>query len=205
MSLSIRRRLMRCWRKGWLPKKRRLAVLGREHRRAEALRKKLIRGWTQWVGRSMRLRLPWRPAIEEERAAEAAAAAQAGAPAASDVGGAAPVQASPPPRPGPPPKPMDLPSFEGLSISPEDAAKFSMLNDVQLRVKVELGRTRMLVEDVLKLDSGSVVELNKLAGDPVDVYVNERLIARGEVLVLNDSFCVRVSEIVSDDPHRVAL
>jgi len=79
-----------------------------------------------------------------------------------------------------------------------------MLNDVKLRVKIELGRTRMLVEDVLKLGEGSVVELDKLAGDPVDVYANDRLIARGEVLVLNESFCVRINEVLSRDPHRVS-
>jgi flagellar motor switch protein FliN/FliY len=81
----------------------------------------------------------------------------------------------------------------------------TMLNDVKLRVKIELGRTRMLVEDVLKLGEGGVVELDKLAGDPVDVYANDRLIARGEVLVLTDSFCVRISEVVSRDPHRVSV
>jgi len=73
-----------------------------------------------------------------------------------------------------------------------------MLGDVDLHVMVELGRTEMLVEDVLKLSSGSVVELDKLAGDPVDVYVNQRLVARGEVLVLNDNFCIRISEIVAN-------
>lgn len=75
--------------------------------------------------------------------------------------------------------------------------KLQLLEDVQLQVRIELGRTRMLVQDVLRLDQGSVVELDKLAGDPVDVYVNERLVARGEVLVLNDNFCVRVNEIVA--------
>ena len=73
-----------------------------------------------------------------------------------------------------------------------------LLGDVDLDVSIELGRTEMLVEDVLKLQSGSVVELDKLAGDPVDVYVNGRIVARGEVLVLNDNFCIRVSEIVAD-------
>jgi flagellar motor switch protein FliN/FliY len=65
----------------------------------------------------------------------------------------------------------------------------------------------MLVEDVLKLSEGAVVELDKLAGDPVDIFVNNRHVARGEVLVLNDSFCVRVSEIlqqVSDPVTAVA-
>lgn len=74
----------------------------------------------------------------------------------------------------------------------------NLLGDVDLDVSIELGRTEMLVEDVLRLQSGSVVELDKLAGDPVDVYVNGRLVARGEVLVLNDNFCIRVSEIVVD-------
>jgi flagellar motor switch protein FliN/FliY len=57
----------------------------------------------------------------------------------------------------------------------------------------------MELEELLKLRRGSVVSLDKLAGDPVDVYVNGRLIARGEVLVLNDNFCVRVAELISGD------
>jgi flagellar motor switch protein FliN/FliY len=80
------------------------------------------------------------------------------------------------------------------SMSPD----LDMLGDVDLEVTIELGRTRMYVEDVLRLRDGSVVELDKLAGDPVDVYVNNCLIARGEVLVLNDNFCIRISEIVEN-------
>ena len=57
----------------------------------------------------------------------------------------------------------------------------------------------MRVDDVLKLGEGSVVELDKLTGDPVDILVNDRLVARGEVMVLNDNFCVRISEIISHD------
>ena len=89
---------------------------------------------------------------------------------------------------------------EGVSeaASQADVGGIELLSDVDMHVMIELGRTQMLVEDVLKLDEGSVVELDKLAGDPVDVYVNQRLIARGEVLVLNDNFCIRVSEIVAD-------
>ena len=82
------------------------------------------------------------------------------------------------------------------SETPASATGIDLLSDVNLNVKIELGRTRMLVEDVLKLSDGAVVELDKLAGDPVDVYVNDRHIARGEVLVLNDNFCVRINEIV---------
>jgi flagellar motor switch protein FliN/FliY len=78
-------------------------------------------------------------------------------------------------------------------------AELDLLSDVNLNVKIELGRTRLLIDDVLRLGEGAVVELDKLAGDPVDIYVNDRHIARGEVLVLNDNFCVRVNEIV--DPE----
>jgi flagellar motor switch protein FliN/FliY len=99
---------------------------------------------------------------------------------------------------------VDLPDFAGPPSATIDPKRITMLHDVNLNVKIELGRTRMLIEDVLRLGEGSVVELDKLAGDPVDVYANDRLIARGEVLVLNDSFCVRISEVVSADPHRVS-
>lgn len=89
-----------------------------------------------------------------------------------------------------------LPSFQ-QAMQDAQASSIDLLRDVELNVKIELGRSRMLVEDVLKLAEGSVVELDKLAGDPVDVFVNDRLVARGEVLVLNDNFCVRVNEIVA--------
>ena len=94
------------------------------------------------------------------------------------------------------PSPLNMPAFStgGAAKKPEG---MDLLSDVNLNVKIELGRTRMLVEDVLRLGEGSVVELDKLAGDPVDVYVNDRHVARGEVLVLNDNFCVRINEIVA--------
>jgi len=82
------------------------------------------------------------------------------------------------------------------SASGDSKTGMDLLADVHMNVRIELGRTKMFVEDVLKLKDGAVVELDKLAGDPVDVFVNERKVARGEVLVLNDLFCVRISEIV---------
>jgi flagellar motor switch protein FliN len=101
------------------------------------------------------------------------------------------------PKPPPPnAKPLDLPSFAG-ELSSSQVHALELLSNVNLNVKIELGRTRMLVEDVLRLSEGAVVELDKLAGDPVDVYVNERHVARGEVLVLNDNFCVRINEILA--------
>jgi flagellar motor switch protein FliN len=86
---------------------------------------------------------------------------------------------------------------EFASAAPsKEAATLDLIRDVELDLKIELGRTHMYLEDVLKLRKGSVVPLDKLAGDPVDIYVNGRLIARGEVLVLNDNFCVRVAELI---------
>lgn len=72
-----------------------------------------------------------------------------------------------------------------------------LLMDVSLRVSVELGRTDLTIKDVLDLGPGSVVELDKLAGEPVDILVNERLIAKGEVVVVDENFGVRVTDIVS--------
>jgi flagellar motor switch protein FliN/FliY len=96
-------------------------------------------------------------------------------------------------------RPFDIPKLPAESLPPAAAHSLDLLRDVDLSVKIELGRSRMLVEDVLRLGEGSVVELDKLAGDPVDVLVNDRLVARGEVLVLNDNFCVRINDILSRD------
>ncbi|MEM6797894.1 MAG: flagellar motor switch protein FliN [Planctomycetota bacterium] len=94
--------------------------------------------------------------------------------------------------------PFELSDFSGTPPNRE-AATLELVRDVQLDLRIELGRTRMHLEDVLRLRQGAVVPLDKLAGDPVDIYVNGRLIARGEVLVLNDNFCVRVTELVAGE------
>lgn len=123
------------------------------------------------------------------------AAAPATAPSAAST--TAPAAGAPGPA-APTPAPVELPAFSQIE-SKQGPRGIDLLSDVNLNVKIELGRTRMLVEDVLKLCEGAVVELDKLAGDPVDVYVNDRPIARGEVLVLNDNFCVRINEIIDPD------
>ncbi len=97
--------------------------------------------------------------------------------------------------------PFKLEEFGGSPPS-ADVATLELIRDVELDLKIELGRTHMHLEDVLKLHKGSVVPLDKLAGDPVDIYVNGRLIARGEVLVLNDNFCVRVAELITAEAAR---
>ena len=118
---------------------------------------------------------------------------QAAAPAKPDSGDAGTAAA-----------PYELPVFSGGLEAPMPKG-IDLLSDVNLNVKIELGRTRMLVEDVLKLAEGAIVELEKLAGDPVDIFVNDRPIARGEVLVLNDNFCVRINEILQPGADERAV
>lgn len=95
------------------------------------------------------------------------------------------------------PSEFTLQDFSGDSGSQEGNVGLNALHDVEFDLHIELGRTEMLVEEVLSLQEGSVVPLDKLAGDPVDIIANGRLVARGEVLVLNDNFCVRVAEILA--------
>lgn len=98
------------------------------------------------------------------------------------------------------PTPFGFPDF-GSTATRTAAPVFPIaaLEDVELDLRIELGRTELLIEEVLQLREGTVVPLDKLAGDPVDILVNGRLIARGEVLVLNDNFCVRVAEILTPE------
>ncbi len=93
---------------------------------------------------------------------------------------------------------FEFEKFRGSSAN-SDAATLELMRDVQLDMTVELGRTHMHLEDVLQLRKGAVVPLDKLAGDPADIFVNGRLIARGEVLVLNDNFCIRVAELIAGE------
>ncbi|WP_199193373.1 flagellar motor switch protein FliN [Blastopirellula marina] len=93
---------------------------------------------------------------------------------------------------------FQLRDFGGAPAS-TNKTTIDLVRDVELDVKIELGRTHMHLEEVLKMNKGSVVALDKLAGDPVDIYVNGRMIARGEVLVLNDNFCVRIAELIVGD------
>ena len=94
-------------------------------------------------------------------------------------------------------KAASLPAGAKLAGDAGEPANLDMLMDVSLQVAVELGRTRMTVRQLLDLQNGSVVELDRMAGDVVDVYVNDRLLARGEVVVVDDKFGVRVTELIS--------
>jgi flagellar motor switch protein FliN/FliY len=77
------------------------------------------------------------------------------------------------------------------------ARPLDFILDIPLEISVELGRTRMVINDLLQLGQGSVVELSKLAGEPLEIFVNGKLVARGEVVVVNEKFGVRVTDIVS--------
>jgi len=79
----------------------------------------------------------------------------------------------------------------------EKIKKLDMILDIPLKVSVELGRTKLMVNDLLQLGQGSVIELTKLAGDPLEVLVNDKLVARGEVVVVNEKFGIRLTDIVS--------
>jgi flagellar motor switch protein FliN/FliY len=79
---------------------------------------------------------------------------------------------------------------------PGDAAALEFVADVPLRVTVEIGSARLLVRDVLRLEQGSIVELDRMAGEPADVLVNGRLVARGELTVVDDRLAVTLTEVV---------
>lgn len=83
------------------------------------------------------------------------------------------------------------------SEQPKSTLDLDFILDIPLFLSVELGSTRMLISELLQLGQGSVIELTKLAGEPMDVLVNQRLIARGEVVVVNEKFGVRLTDIVS--------
>lgn len=80
---------------------------------------------------------------------------------------------------------------------PFDKKNLEFILDIPLQVTVELGRTKLLVKEVLQLNQGAVVELTKLAGEPLDIFVNSKLVARGEAVVVNEKFGVRLVDIVS--------
>ncbi|MGG0643665.1 flagellar motor switch phosphatase FliY [Sporosarcina gallistercoris] len=88
-------------------------------------------------------------------------------------------------------------SFESPSLTQSEASNLNLLLDIPLKVTVELGRTKRSVKEILEMSSGSIIELDKLAGEPVDILVNNRHIAKGEVVVIDENFGVRITDILS--------
>ncbi len=102
-------------------------------------------------------------------------------------------------------QPAAFTSFGTPQLQEHEAQNLNMLLDIPLQVTVELGRTNRSVKDILELSSGSIIELDKLAGEPVDILVNSRLIARGEVVVIDENFGVRITDIVSQSDRLKKL
>ena len=95
-------------------------------------------------------------------------------------------------------KNLEMQEIEDPGKQGQEASKdINFILDIPLEVTVVIGRTKILVQELLQLGQGSVVALEKLAGEPMEVYVNERLIGRGEVVVVNERFGVRLTDIIS--------
>jgi flagellar motor switch protein FliN len=95
-------------------------------------------------------------------------------------------------------KPADVAAPAPAAVSHHtDERNLSLILDIPLKVTVELGRTKMVVNELLNLGQGSVIELSKLAGEPLEVLVNNKLVARGEAVVVNEKFGVRLTDIIS--------
>ena len=94
--------------------------------------------------------------------------------------------------------PIGAGKVEGSSlVNGRDISNLDFILDIPLEVSVELGRAKMLISDLLQLGQGSVIELTKLAGEPLEIFVNQKLIARGEVVVVNEKFGIRMTDIIS--------
>jgi flagellar motor switch protein FliN len=94
-------------------------------------------------------------------------------------------------------EPIPAPVAAAPAEKREKVSTMEILLDIPLEISAELGRTRMIISDLLQLGQGSVIELNKLAGEPLEILVNQKLIARGEVVVVNEKFGIRLTDIIS--------
>jgi flagellar motor switch protein FliN/FliY len=104
-------------------------------------------------------------------------------------------------NPGEPPTPESSTSSDGTGVqagaNSESSINMDFILDIPIEVTVELGRSKMLVNELLQLGQGSVIELSKLAGETLEILANQKLIARGEVVVVNDKYGVRLTEVIS--------
>lgn len=102
-------------------------------------------------------------------------------------------------------KPAQFQDLMDRTVQEKSPQNIEMLMDVTLLVSIELGRTTMNIKDILEMNPGSIIELNKMAGEPVDVLVNKKLIAKGEVVVVDENFGVRVTDLVSPEERIKSL
>ena len=103
--------------------------------------------------------------------------------------------------------PVQAAQFTPLATAPVQVneANIGLILDVSLQVTVELGRTKKSIKEILELTNGSIVELDKLAGEPVDIHVNGKYLAKGEVVVIDENFGVRITDIVSPEERAAKL
>ena len=103
----------------------------------------------------------------------------------------------PPAAPQPAPAVFGNLSSDNVELTPEAAKNLELVMDIPVQLTVELGRTKMPIRNLLQLAQGSVVELHELAGEPLDVFVNGCLVAQGEVVVVNEKFGIRLTDIIT--------
>lgn len=96
-------------------------------------------------------------------------------------------------------------SSAAISVAQRKSQTLDFILDVTLQVTVEVGRARMTIQDLLQLGQGSVVELEKLAGEPLDIYINGKQVARGEAVIVNEKFGVRLTDIISPEDRIESL
>ena len=95
-------------------------------------------------------------------------------------------------------QPAQFQSFSGSYPPPQTPENIGLIMDVPLEVSVVLGRTRKSIKEILEFAPGTIIELDKLAGEPIDVMVNQKLVAKGEVVVIEESFGIRITEIIKE-------
>ncbi len=99
-------------------------------------------------------------------------------------------------------KKAEFENFESAPQSMDESQKIDMLMDILLPVSIELGRTKMYIKDILELERGSIIELDKMAGEPVDLYINNKKMAEGEVVVVDKHFGIRITNLI-DPADRI--
>jgi flagellar motor switch protein FliN/FliY len=102
-------------------------------------------------------------------------------------------------------KPAAFPDLSGAGGNVSGKPNLEMVRDIQVSLSVELGRTDMIIQDILELTAGKVIELDRLAGEPLDILVNGKLLAKGEVVVVDENFGVRITAIVDAKARENAL
>lgn len=102
-------------------------------------------------------------------------------------------------------KPAEFPDLSGAAQPPSAAPNLELVKDIEVVLTVELGRTKMVIQDILELTPGKVIELDRLAGEPLDILVNGTLLARGEVVVVDENFGVRLTSILDPAQRAEAL